>query len=366
VFAVAIGSEAGASVPDGGAPLRDAHDRVVTSRRSTSALEHLAAATDGALLMADRWGAVDTAALAAAVDRDISLESGIAPQGSMRRVLVPEARPFAALAFALLLLEALVAVGRRGHAAAGGATPRRWMPRALRATLPALLLCLVAAEAPTRPARQDPASTRSQLEHGFALARAGESARAAQAYSAAAVLSDDPALSALAHHNLGVLALQSDALERARDHFFEALVHAPNDHQMRFNAEWTLLALKARGREAPDGPPATEDTSQRPEQLDADEPGSDMPSMGEEESSAGEAGAEAEGEGAQSAANNSAAGGLGAAASGLATPSRPLLDESERARWLERVVDDPGKAMRLTSQARDDTGSPPRRGGATW
>jgi Ca-activated chloride channel family protein len=76
VLSVAIGDDAGAPVPDGAAPLRDDHDRMVVSRRTTVALTRLAEASDGRVWQADRWGEVNLAALAREVDRDVSREAG--------------------------------------------------------------------------------------------------------------------------------------------------------------------------------------------------------------------------------------------------------------------------------------------------
>jgi Ca-activated chloride channel family protein len=361
VLAVALGSEAGTSIPDGGVPLRDVHDRIVTTRRHTMALERLTHATGGALLLADRWGTLDVPGLAATVDRDVSAQPGGGASTATRTVDVPDARPFAAMAFLLLLVEALMRVvppararrsRRAGHAAAR---------RAASVVLPASLLLLVGADAP--PVRVGADTTPyTYLEQGFALARAGRIESAAVAFAAAAVLADDPAQIAVAYHNLGVLALRRDDLESARDHFLEALVHTPHDHQMRFNAEWTLLALQARKAAAPSEAPPSDDTRRPPEPQPG--PDASSPAGGREDEPAG--GEKKTPSQAPEAKADGSAGGTAASAAGLATPSRPLLDAGERARWLERVKDDPGRAMRLSSQAEGQSGRPPRRGEASW
>jgi Ca-activated chloride channel family protein len=59
VLAAALGTEAGAPVPDHGVSLRDARGEIVTTRRHRAALERLANATGGRLFLADEWGHFD-------------------------------------------------------------------------------------------------------------------------------------------------------------------------------------------------------------------------------------------------------------------------------------------------------------------
>ncbi len=122
VVSVALGSEAGAEVPDGTAALHDRQGRPVVSRRDAGRLAALATATGGASFAGDRWGDVDERALLAALRRDAAR----APGGTVeRRVPATRVAPLAALAFALLILEW---IGSRAHASAGcnaAAAPRR-------------------------------------------------------------------------------------------------------------------------------------------------------------------------------------------------------------------------------------------------
>src|SRR5690606_29088011 len=119
IVAVALGSEAGAAVPGPTGPLRDATGRPAVSPRDAERLGRIAAATGGAAFLADRWGAVDGAALLAAVRRDAGRVPG---EPTARRVPAIRTVPFAAAAFALLWLE-------WGAAGAGRRRPV-WAPEA--------------------------------------------------------------------------------------------------------------------------------------------------------------------------------------------------------------------------------------------
>jgi hypothetical protein len=101
VVSVALGSEAGAEVPDGTATLRDRRGRTVVSHRDAGRLAALATATGGACVVGDRWGDVDERA-GPPLRRDAALRQG----GTVERAS-PATRvaPLAALAFALLILE---------------------------------------------------------------------------------------------------------------------------------------------------------------------------------------------------------------------------------------------------------------------
>src|SRR5690606_21922723 len=201
IVAVALGSEAGAAVPGPTGPLRDATGRPAVSPRDAERLGRIAAATGGAALLADRWGAVDGAALLAAA----RAAAGRAPGGPRaRRVPAIRTAPSAAAAFALLWLEWGAAgagrrrpvwapeararpVGRRGAGAErpgpgpGAAQPprRRWGRRAADALAPLALLgapgalALAAAlalgapaaggDAPARAVAPDPRALEAQL-----------------------------------------------------------------------------------------------------------------------------------------------------------------------------------------------------------
>jgi tetratricopeptide (TPR) repeat protein len=220
------------------------------------------------------------------------------------------AAPLAALAFLLLAAEA---VGR----------PARRLRLAREAALAALLVGLGAAPAGAPPPtpgtlerleallRAQPREPALLVELGGARLERGRAAEAARAFEAAALASRDPELTALALYDLGVAQLEAGELESARDAFFDALALAPADREARFNLEWTLQAL---ARRPPEPPPAPEpgDREER-ERLDSD------PTAPRE-----------------------------AAPRAGAPPPR---DPEEVRRWLARVRDDLGVALRLASRA---------------
>ena len=322
VIAVVLGSEAGARVPDRGAPLRDRSGEIVVSRRHTAGLERLTRATGGELFLADEWGEVDLARLVGAVDRDRAGASGD-PIPSTRTVAM--ILPFAAGAALLLWLETLPRRRRRGLArTARTRTPTRQRvrrPGRVRAALLPLLLLPLAA-GPTME------STRSHFDRGLAQAAARQQGAARQSFLAAVVLGQEPSLAALAHHNLGVLALERGDLEDARDSFLDSLALAPGDSRTRFNLEWTLRELARRP------PPTTTLDANAPEQVEQREPETDDPP-----SESGD----------------------------VRTSELRPLSAAERADWLGRVRDDPGRAMRaVAAQSRKGAGADARRGGPAW
>jgi tetratricopeptide (TPR) repeat protein len=303
VLAAAFGSEAGALLPDHGAPLVDASGRPVLTRRTLAPLERLAQATGGEVFRADAFGALAPGALADALLRG---SGGAGESGFVvRRERAPLVWPFAAAAFLLLLLEALPA-------------PRLAKPWR-RAALASAALGLLAA---------GPLSERAALrlqQAGLARLEQGDAEGAARELAAAALATRDPALAALAYYHLGVALLAAGELESARAAFFDALALAPDDARARFNAEWTLAALKRR---PPPAPPA--ETPMPPRRS----PGA-----------------------ATQAPPGSAPGEPRERAAG------PALDAGERRRLLDRVPDDPQRALRLAARAGADA---PRASGPQW
>lgn len=407
-LAVAFGSEAGAAIPDHGAPLRDASGAAVRTRRELRALERLTDATRGALFLADAFGGVDVASLAAQARRDVA---GAPGTPVLRRVPAVRVAPFAALALALLLAElalpwsgrgrpphaglahrlrrATVSEARRGTRGAASARARRAAAAGL-----AALLAVAAADSPD-PAREDdalpelplaelearirarPTDPELLIHLGVARARRGQDEAAARAFGAAAAHARDPALVALAYYDLGVSALEARELERARDAFFDALVFAPGDRRTQFNLEWTLRALSERpprelpaqgeaqraGEAGQDGRRGVEASSPgesgaergdaEPDGADGEaepRPGDEERARGEEESAPGDDTRE-RGEPASAAAGGA---------------SLPKLTPQEAARWLSAVVDDPSRALREAARraSGEERGRPA--GGAAW
>jgi Ca-activated chloride channel family protein len=328
IVSAAFGSEAGA--PLVGAVLRETGGRTVVSRRDAAALARLSAASGGAAFAADAWGDVDPDALVAALQAG---PRAAAPGGATRSVQVPALRTgaCAALAFALLALELMVAGGRArlrragaGAAAAAGAAallgsapgdapPATPSPAALEETL-----------------RERPGDPRALVWLGLARAGRGDADEAARAFHAAALLSGDPHLAALAWHDLGVTELARGELERARDAFFAALERDPARRSSVFNLEWTLSALArrppAQGGGEREGPPETGEQEPRPE------PGRSDPREGDDAAPA-------------AAASGAEPGGAGAPAEPAAPPP-PALDDAEARRWLEAAPDDAARALR--------------------
>jgi Ca-activated chloride channel family protein len=308
VIAAALGSDAGATIPDHGVALQVGGTTVITRRRAER-LGRLTAATGGELFRADRWGEFDFDAAAAALRRDAGALPGVRVE---RRVPAVRVLPFAALAFALLLLE--------------------WLPwsrprtAGALATLPVLLFLIAAAPPQGRDGdalegrlRASPRDARLLVELGLARLERGEREAAARAFLEAAIYAREPQVASLAYYDLGVTALERGDLETARDGFFDALALDPGDRQARFNLEWTLQALTLH----PPPPPSARRES-----------GADD--------------AEAAPESERDARRESAAAG---------EPDRtderpaalPRLSDEERRRWLDRVEDDPVRSLRAAA-----------------
>jgi Ca-activated chloride channel family protein len=324
VLAAAFGSEAGATLLDHGVPLLDAEGRTVVSRRDLERLERLAADTDGALFAADAWGELDLDAAAAAIRRDAG-SAGAAFQE--RRVRAAPVAPLAALALTLLCVEGL----RRP----------RW--RELRGAAPAALaaFALAAGAAPAgdpeastlagleAAARANPGDAHPLIELGAARLERGQREAAARAFEAAALSSRDATEAGIAWYDLGVAALESADYTAARDAFLEALALLPGDARARFNLEWTLQALERHPAPALQPEPPEDQPEPQPAPPPEPQPG-EPPQPPEAE----------------------------------AAPEPRALTQEEQQRWLERVRDDPGRALRA---ALDAAGEPGRRsGGPVW
>lgn len=378
VVGVGVGSEAGAPVPDRGGPLRDASGRPVASRRRLATLARLGAATGGAALAADAWGTVPLDALISRIDRDADVvgvdvvekigekvgenadeavgasgEASVPADGAGRRVPVALAWPFAAAAMGALLLEALAPRGARPRS-----RRRSRRPRVRASALAALVLLFATAFA--SPATRSPGDAGREAAGRIRLAlrhaEAGDIARATAELSAVAVVCADPALVALAEYDLGVLALERGDLETARDHFFAALAHAPRDRRARFNAEWTLRALAARdGSREPTAqareekaPPPAPDATTPDDPAHAARPANAAPAVGDAPSEPAE----------------ERTGGASRDGDDAGADETTTLDATARARWLERVEDDPGRAMRRRARAAGEAAPARRR--MTW
>jgi Ca-activated chloride channel family protein len=292
VLVAALGSEAGGFVPDGDAVLRDPAGEPVRSRRHLGRLERLAAATGGEVFVGDAWGEIDLERALASLRRDAGSAAG---EPSERRVPAFRVLPFAAAAFALLLLEVWPPPRRRRTAAT--------------AALAALALLAVAAGSGAP-------SPRWLLQVGAARLERGEDDAAARAFAAGAVYADDPALASLAYYDLGVAELSRGNLAAAREAFFDALALAPDDRRARFNLEWTLRELERQPpeepqREATQPPPPSPTPASEPE---GKEQGADTEQQHEE----------------------------------AEPPRRP--DAEERRRLLSRVRDDPARALRAAAR----------------
>jgi tetratricopeptide (TPR) repeat protein len=219
--------------------------------------------------------------------------------------------PLAALAFGLLAAEAALprrrAGRRRGVALAAAASAL--LAGATPAPEPAESGSVAGLEAELRARPRDPELL---VRLGVARLERGRAEEAARAFGAAALMARDPELAALALYDLGVAQLEAGALEAARDAFFDALALAPSDREARFNLEWTLRALASR---PPEPPRAPEPEPEAPERRDP------LPEAG---AGAGEA---------------------------PRPGSPPPADADLLRRWMGRVEDDLGRALRSAARA---------------
>ena len=333
VVSVALGSEAGAEVPDGTTTLRDRRGRPVVSRRDVGRLAALATATGGASFVGDRWGDVDEHALHAAVRRDAARAQGGTVE---RRVPATRVAPLAALAFAVLILEWIG--GPR--ALLSSLRPRRRVAAAAWVTVMSLGAAGIAADGDAiarleTGLRERPGDARLLVALGVARAGQGREEEAALALRAAAVGARDPGDAAVAYYDLGVLEVQRKRYEAARDAFLDALALAPEDGEARFNLEWSLRAL-AQAQPEPEqrrADDAAAETGERPE------PKRPEPN---------------EAPGAREGKGTMPPSGLPKPASARgAEPERgfaPELSPDRAQQWLDAVADDPGRALRAAAR----------------
>ncbi|MCH7709318.1 MAG: tetratricopeptide repeat protein, partial [Myxococcales bacterium] len=311
------GTEAGSRIPDHGLPLRDELGHIIVSQRNIQRLERLATATDGVVFSADAWGSIDGAELNSAVRRDAGNTPGAPVE---RRVRAVRVAPLAALAFGLMLIEALQPLRLR---------IRRKRSPARRAALATAIIAIatLGIAPPTQNTtlnlleaqlRHHPGDVRLLVELGLARLERGRQQAAQRAFLAAALSTSDPELAALAYYNLGVAALEEGSYDVARDAFFDALALRPGDRRARFNLEWSLAALSAETHK-PDSKSSRRLATER--KLGA-------PRRPEEEPETTEAGRSSETE----------------------TSPQPL-DPERRDRWLARVQDDPAAALRSVARA---------------
>jgi tetratricopeptide (TPR) repeat protein len=223
-------------------------------------------------------------------------------------------------------------------AAEGLSPPRvRSLRRVLPATASAAALLVTAAPAPAgdpelstlavleAEARQQPGDASTLIELGAARLERGQREAAARAFLAAALSAQDPRDAGIAYFDLGVAALEGADYVGARDAFLDALALLPGDARARFNLEWTLLALEQHPP-----PPA------QPEPPPDAEP-KPAPPPAQQEADAGHEEPREE------------------------APEPPSLSPEEQQRWLARVRDDPGRALRA---ALAETRGEPRRSGS--
>jgi len=305
VVTAALGSNSGGFVPDSGGVLRDLAGARVTTRRNAERLAELAAATDGAAFVGDEWGRFDFDSATAELRRDVG--SGSKPVE--RRIAAVRVAPFAALAFVLLLVEGLPRTGRSRATAAALACAvgavllfAALPPRAALGSDPERAV-LVAAE---MRVREEPENARALIALGLVHLEQRRSDSAAHAFLAATVYADDAEVAAVAHYDLGVVALERSELEAAREAFFDALDLNPSDSHARFNLEWTLASIRARPTEQ-SGESSEEEPSDPNSQRRSREELSEM-TMPAAPATAGEA--------------------------------PPPMSAEQRRRWLERATDD--------------------------
>ncbi|MEE8508105.1 MAG: VWA domain-containing protein [Myxococcota bacterium] len=327
IVTVAWGDAAGATIPDHGLALRDDRGEIVVTRCHTKPLERLTAASGGLSFHADEQGAFDLERAIDEIDRDVHRTPG---EFVERSFLVASVWPFAALAFALLWLEGLPRPRFRWP----GRAQRRWVaPTACAAALVVLAQPDPSAGEETRQ-EHAPSQAVALFEQGRIHAEAGRRKEAQQAFLAAALVARDPRLAALSYHNLGVTLLEQRDFQSARDAFFDALALAPSDDQTRFNLEWTLEAVASRPPEL-EPPPDPDPGQSRPRDEEAEakeKPEKKRPDQRPRP-----------------------------AKSDVRPPAR--FDAEQRRRWLERIEDDPARALRSAVAGRPTVS---RRGAPTW
>jgi len=361
VLAVPVGESHGATIPDHGIDLRDDTGALVRSRARPERLAALARATDGALLPVDGFGGLDVPGAVQAIRRDAPHSPDTAVQ---RRVPAERGAVLAGLAFLLLGLEWARPWPRRRRAAlalAGALALAASAPGAGRADGPEPAAGQGAAAAVAgrgqgaaaavarreRAVAERPDDAVALLRLGVARARAGETTPARRALEAALLHASTPGLRALAHYDLGVLALERGELRAARDAFLEAVALDPDDVPSRFNLEWTLRALREPPSVSGVEPLPQPESSQEAPQAEA--PATDARGRAPQEPAAGAT----ERDGTPAAASRTEEAGLHV----------PRLSPGEVERWLDAVQEEPGRALRDTARrqgggARNPAGAP--------
>ena len=135
------------------------------------------------------------------------------------------------------------------------------------------------------------------------------------------------------YYHLGVAHLAAGELEEARLAFFDALALDPEDAIARFDLEWTLAALARRP------PPRPAETKNEQPAAKLPQPAPEAPPRNEVEPAPGKRREPAD------------------------VP--PTLGGEERRRLLNRVPDDPSRALRLTARS-DLGGAAARAQGPAW
>jgi len=374
VFAALFGREVGATIPDHGVPLIAPDGQAALTRRETRRARALAEATGGEVVLADRWGRIDAAALVAAVHGDLGApggQPGGGPSGApvFERRRVPTPVPFAVLAFGLLLVEGPLRdrIGvRRRRSLPPAAAPmphrrRRWASAAV------ALLTIVAGAGAAGPREAPDPDLRglgtAWLRAGARAIEQGDDDDALRAFRSAAATALSPDVAGTAHYQIGVWHLKHDDPVRARDAFLESLRLFPNQLDAAFNLEWSQLAIEAR-REVekkarpPLAPRATEpetpedvrdETSSDPNAPDEDDPERPRGHAPEPRPSGQ---IRPNPQGPTTTGPNREAGASG----------RPLPDPEALSWWLDLVEDDPGRAQ-VPDRAR---GRGPKRRGPAW
>lgn len=97
-----------------------------------------------------------------------------------------------------------------------------------------------AAELYQNALESDPENPRLHFNLGNALANLGRTEEAVEAYERFKSLTDDPRQQALAEYNIGKLYSDSEELDKAADHFKNALHYHPDDPDTRHNYELAL------------------------------------------------------------------------------------------------------------------------------
>ncbi len=370
VHAVLFGREVGATIPAQGTRVMGPDGEPALTRRERERASQLSQATGGTLLLADRWGRVPTQEIVAAVRG--GLEAGPSGEPTFERRRVPTPAPFAAVAFALLLLEGPLRrwVAARPRAAAG--RHRRTLRARAQRVLPVALVLLAVAGlgATARDLEPHDVALRdlaeAWLRAGANAIEAGDDDAALRAFESAAATALRPDVAGTAHYQIGVWHLKHDDPVRGRDAFLESLRLDPSQLDAVFNLEWSLLAIEARAAAdraspppiAPPPPEAEPEASDELRDASSTQPEPDEASRSPETPRGHAPEARPSGEvraqrdGIPTTGPNRETGAEG----------RPLPDDETLSWWLDLVEDDPGRGQ-VSDRAR---GRGPQRGGPPW